>query len=537
MLKGTKDNSMAYEKTWKDDKDSLNSVELLKLKQNPLDIIETVFSTYDSRHNLTVSEDDKILLKWVGVYEHKPKNGSYMLRIRVTSGMLSVTQIRGIAEIADVFGKGYVRITTRGAIQLYNIRIERLPEIFKKLDSLGLSSYESCGDCPRTIIGNPLAGIDKDELFDTTEVVTTLNKFLLLNEDFSNLPRKLKISISASTRNPGNSEINDISFTPAIRLIKGIETRGFHLKAGGGLSSKPMMAQELPVFVLPGQVIVVVTAIATIFRDMGYRKSRNHSRLKFLVEDMGIEKFTNELISRTGNLLPRGIDKTESWNGSYYYGIHNQKQAGFQYLGLHIPLGEIGSSQLKEFANISETYGDGVLRTTSSQNLIISGIASKTINNVIALPLFKAFPPFPNTFLASSMVCTGSSFCNFAMADTQSMAREIAQHIDSLYNKDLPIRINITGCPNSCGHLHVADIGIQATFIKTDQGNTEAFDIYLGGMLGPSAQFAKKTKSRIPRIAAIQYVKNIIEVYQKKRDKDEHFAEFLARYDPANFTS
>lgn len=526
---------MAYDKIWEKDIESLNNVERIKLRRDGLDVLETITQKYSKQGFDSISEDDRILLKWAGIYEHKPKNGSFMLRVRINSGRMNANQAKELAGISDKFGKGFMRISTRGAIQFYNIKVEQLPEIFKRLEKVGLASYESCGDCPRTVIGNPLAGIDKDELMDTTELVNQVNDYFLLNRDFSNLPRKLKISISASTMNPGNSEINDIAFTPAVKTVDGNEVAGFHIKVGGGLSSKPVMAKELNVFVLPGQVLDVAIGIAKIFRDYGYRENRNHARLKFLVEDWGPEKFTEKLFEYTGKLMTRGIDKTVGWNDSYCYGVHEQKQKGISYIGIHVPLGKLSASELLELAQLSETYGDSILRTTSSQNIIVSGIDNSNIEEVLELPILKKLSYMPETVLANIVACSGASFCNLALTDTQSMALELASAADERLKLDLPVRIYITGCPNSCGHIHIADIGLRGSLIKTDSGNEEAYDVFIGGKLGPGAQFGQKLNNRLRKADAINFVISAVEYYMKERREEELFHDFVKRQDISVF--
>lgn len=520
---------MAYNQIWKQDEENLNNVEKIKLRRDGLDVIETIINKYSKQGLDSVSEDDKILLKWAGIYEQRPKSGQFMLRVRINTGIMSSVQAKALADISHKYGRDYARISTRGAVQFYNIEINDLPDIFKKLESVGLASYESCGDCPRTVVGNPLAGIDKHELMDTTDIVNEVNNFFLLNKDFSNLPRKFKISISSSRNNPGNSEINDISFTPAVKIVDGNEVIGFHFRVGGGLSTKPHMAKEVDAFVLPKDVLKVVVGTATIFRDYGYRKSRNHARLKFLVEDWGVEKFTEKLFEYTGKLPAKGVDKVGNWNGSYFYGVNEQKQKDKSYIGIHIPLGSLKASQLTELADISERFGDGFIRTTSSQNIIITGIKNSDIDEVLSLSIFKDLSPNPNTFLSHIVACTGSKYCNLALADTQKIGEKLAGYLDGKLMPDTPIRIKITGCPNSCGHLHIADIGLQAAMVKSGDRMEEAYDVFIGGKLGPGAQFAQKLKGRIKEDNLLPLIHLFVSSYLEKRNGAESFNEFIKR--------
>jgi len=520
---------MAYEQVWNQNIESLNDVEKIKLKRDGLDVIEAIINKYSKEGLGSVTDEDRILLKWAGIYEQKPKNGLFMLRVRINTGKINLSAAKVLAEISEKYGRDFMRISTRGAIQFYYIRMEDLPEIFSKLNSVGLASYEACGDCPRTVVGNPLAGIDKDELMDTTELVNQVNNYFLLNRDFSNLPRKLKISISASTKNAGNSEINDISFTPAVKVIDGKEVTGFHLKVGGGLSSKPIMAKEVNVFVVPENVLKVAVAIATIFRDFGYRNNRSRARLKFLVDDWGVERFTEKLFEYTGQLPDRGIDKTDYSGNLNYYGVNRQKQEGKSYIGVHIPLGHMTSTDFKEFIRISEEYGDGILRTTTSQNIIVSGIDDEKISEVLGKEIFNKFSHEPKSILSNIVACSGSKFCNLALIDTQNIALKLSKFIDDRLKLDLPINIKISGCPNSCGHTLVADIGIRGALVKENDITYEGFDVFLGGKLGEDAAFGKRLNLRFKEDDLIKAIHSFIEYYLNNRKDNETFNKFLNR--------
>jgi ferredoxin-nitrite reductase len=526
---------MAYDQVWRKDVELLNNVEKIKLDRDGLEVIEAIIKKYSKYGFDSVPEEDRILLKWAGIYEQKPKNGLFMLRVRINTGKINVSGAKVLSEISQKYGRNFMKITTRGAIQFYNIRLEDLPDIFNKLNSVHLASYEACGDCPRTVIGNPLAGIDKNELFDTTELVNKVNDFLLLNRDFSNLPRKLKISISASTKNAGNSEINDISFTPAIKKIEGKEVIGFHLKVGGGLSTKPVIAKEINAFIAVEQVQKVIEAVTTIFRDYGYRNNRNRARLKFLIEDWGIEKFTEKLYEYTGVLPTKGIDKTEDCSYINYYGVNPQKQKGKSYIGVHIPLGQMNSADFNELAQISEEYGDGILRTTSCQNIIISGIKNDKLDEVLSKEIFKKLSYQPKTILSRIVACTGSKFCNLALVDTQSIALKLSKFIDEKLEVDVPINIKISGCPNSCGHTNTADIGIRGSIIKQEGKRYEAFDVFLGGKLGQGATFGQKLDLRLRENELIKAIAKIIEQYLAHRKDNETFHNFISRVDARGF--
>lgn len=279
---------MTEKRNWKwADDPNLNKMELTKLEKDGLDVIETIIDKYSKEGWQSIEPSDLDRFKWAGIYQQRPKDGHFMMRVRIPGGVLSHEQADALAGIAEDYGRDLIDVTTRQAIQYHWLTVESLPDIFERLASVGLSSFEACGDCPRTIVGNPLAGIDPHEVLDTRPIVAELEKFFLGNRDFSNLPRKYKMSISANVYNTGHAQINDLAFTPARKTINGKEEIGFHVWVGGGLSTKPHMARQLDVFCLPEDVVRVAAGVTTIFRDFGYRHKRTHARLKYLVADWG----------------------------------------------------------------------------------------------------------------------------------------------------------------------------------------------------------------------------------------------------------
>lgn len=473
---------MGYVARWAENKDKLSKFEIAKLSRDGLDVLSDI-EKYAKEGFASIPESEFDLLKWAGVYLQRPKSdGYFLMRVRIPSGVLSAEQARVLAGISKDYGRNLVDVSTRQAIQFHWIRIENFPDIFSRLASVGLSSFESCGDCPRTIVGNPLAGIDPNELLDTRELVNQLSETFLLNRDFSNLPRKFKISISASIYNPGHAEINDLAFTPAVKVIDGKEVIGFHVWVGGGLSARPFLAQQLDAFVTPENVVKVAVGVTSIFRDYGYREKRNHARLKFLVNDWGADKFLEKLVEYVGELPARGEDKIVGWNAGYFTGVHPQKQEGFSYVGLSLPVGRISADELIELSRLAEEYGDGSLRTCNSQNIILANIPNEKVNDLLQEKVLERLTPFPKKFVSYAVSCTGKEFCNLALVETKARLHDLVNYLDEHIELDVPLRLNMVGCPNSCGHRHIADIGFQGSLLKTAEGLKDAFEIYVGGL-------------------------------------------------------
>lgn len=519
---------MAYEQKWAENRDNLNETELLKLEKDGLDVIGDL-ERYAKNGYKSIEAGDFNRLKWAGVYQQRPKEGYFMMRVRITSGILNAAQAKALAGIARDYGRDLVDITTRQAVQFHWIQIENVPDIHARLKEVGLFTYEACGDCPRTIIGNPLAGIDPDELMDTTQIVGEIQDFFLLNRDFSNLPRKYKMSVSSNIYNAGHAEINDLAYTPASKVINGERVIGFHVWVGGGLSSKSHLAQQLDIFVRPEEVLKVAVGVTTIFRDYGYRQKRHHARLKFLVADWGAEKFQEKLLELTGQLESKGTDEMKGWKAGYFTGVHPQKQPGLNYVGLSVPIGRLSGSELEELTRLSEKYGDGSLRTCNTQNIVVPNIPDGRVDAFLAEKIISRLTPAPKTFSGHGVTCTGIEFCNLALVETKERLRKVLDYLDEQIEMDTPIRIHMTGCPNSCGQRQIADIGLQGVLMKTPEGMKEAFEMYVGGTLGANAQFNQKLNGKIIADRLATAVEQIVLHYKANRLAGEFFFDFVQR--------
>lgn len=511
------------------DKAKLNATELIKLEKDGLDVVDDVKRFAETgAPALTPGDFDR--LKWLGVYAQRPKeDGYFMLRVKIPGGKLSALQVERVADIAAEYGRGRLDVTTRQCLQFHWIRLENLPVILEKLEQVGLTTLQAAGDCPRNIIANPLAGIDPDELFDTDPLVEELNSFLHNNRDFSNLPRKFKIAVSGGVYNSIHAEINDLAFVPAVKTQQGKLLKGFQVLIGGGLSQQPRLATNLHIFILPHEVVKVTAAVAAIFRDYGYREKRNHARLKFLVADWGREKFRTELLKITGPVLSGGVALDGGWNAGRFHGLHEQKQAGQYYFGLALPGGKTSAVDIREIARIARTYGDGIIRTTNSQGILIPNIAADKLPLLQAEKLYQEQLQVQQSACACMVACPGKEFCPFALVETKGIIPALGSYLDSNTDTDAPFRIHISGCSHSCGQPQIADIGLQGTLLPAEGKTKEAFEIWLGGKLGAGGRLAVKLPERIEAGQVPQFLADIINGYHKDRAAEETFAEYIAR--------
>lgn len=510
--------------------DDLNDFEKLKLEQDGLDILKKL-SEYKELGFESIDPKELDLLKWAGVYVQKPRSeGYFMMRVKIPSGVMNSQQARVLADIAKKFGRGILDLTTRQAIQFHWITIESLPEIMDNLKQVNLHTIEACGDCPRTVTGNPLAGIDPDETIDTQELVQQVFEYFQGNREFSNLPRKFKISISANVYNAGHAQINDIAFTPAVKNDGENDVNGFHVYVGGGLSAKPYLAQKLNFFIHTHEVLKVTTAVATLFRDYGYRRNRRQARLKFLMADWGREKFEAELLKLTGPLETAGIDLTRGWNAGYFYGIHPQKQPGLNYVGLSVPVGRLSAEDLLEIAQCADQYGDGSIRTSLTKNLVLGNIPNENLEALLAEKTIRRFTPAPKPFVGYTFSCTGKEFCNLALVETKTLALRMAEYLDEKIKCDTPIRIHVNGCPNACGQLQIADIGLKGMIGKLNGETIEKFELSIGGSLGINSSFATPLKGTVPAKRVHEVLEDFINIYKNQRLPQESFYDFVSRF-------
>ncbi|AGX04556.1 ferredoxin-nitrite reductase [Bacillus sp. NRRL B-14911] len=520
---------MAYVKHWADN-EKLNKTEKAKLEKDGLEILNDI-PYYAANGFESIPKDQWDLFKWAGLYLQRPKeDGYFMMRVNVPSGILTKPQVDALAGIARDYGRGVFDITTRQAIQFHWLEISQIPDIFNRLEAVGLSSAGACGDITRTIVGNPIAGLDPHELFDTTEIVNEVYTYFQKNEDFSNLPRKYKMSISANLHNASNAEINCVSFTPAVKVIDGGERKGFHLKVGGGLSSRPYLAETLDVFIEPERTLETAIAVTTIFRDYGYREKRHLARLKFLMADWGPEKFKEKLLEYTGPLPEKGTEPAGGWNAGYFYGIHDQKQPGLKFLGFNVPVGRLSADEVFELSRISAHYGNGEIRTCNSQNLIIPNIPEENVEALLQEPIFSRITINPNSFIGHAVSCTGIEYCNLALVETKERMRVIAEELDNRITLDVPVRIHMVGCPNSCGQRQIADIGLQGMKVRNENKEmVEAYEIYVGGTLNAGGKFNEKLKGKVEAEKLADVLEELLHFFKNEKSAGESFFDFVGR--------
>ncbi|MBL6800060.1 MAG: ferredoxin--nitrite reductase [Synechococcus sp. BS307-5m-G37] len=446
-----------------------------------------------------VDETDlQLRLKWYGMFWRPKTPGQFMLRLRVPNGVLSAQQLRVVASIVERYGEsGSCDITTRQNLQLRGVLLNDLPEILKRLKEAGLSSIQSGFDNPRNVTGNPLAGIDPHEIVDTRPYTTELQNFLTNscqgNPNYSNLPRKWNTAVAGAKDN--FLLHNDIVFHPVERDGE----MGFGVWIGGILSSQ-MNAYAIPLnaWVKPTEICRMTDAVISLWRDNGERDKRPKGRFRFYLDAIGIEAFRSQVETLFGPLTPDPGSVFATTPRSHY-GLHPQKQEGLSFAGLHVPVGRLTAQDLQDFATASLEYGNGEVRLTEDQNVIVVGLPDEAIPSFKADPLLQRFPLEPGSIAAGTVSCTGNTYCSFGLTNTKDQARKIAQELDQELNLPEEVKIHWTGCPNTCGQAFMGAIGLTGTKAKNSEGVMgEGYMLTTGGSQGENPTVGEVKQKAIP---------------------------------------
>ncbi|HEY9837093.1 MAG TPA: ferredoxin--nitrite reductase, partial [Vampirovibrionales bacterium] len=396
---------------------------------------------------------------------------------------------------------GNADITTRQNLQLRGIRLEDIPDIFNRFKAAGMTSIQSGMDNVRNITGSPVSGIDKHELIDTQELVQKVQDMITNtgegNPAFTNLPRKFNIAIGGCPDNSIHAEINDIAFVPAYKNGE----IGFNVLVGGFFSAKRCEAAiPLNVWVPPNDdVVELCRAILEIYRDHGPRANRQKSRLMWLIDEWGIKKFRAEVEQEFGKPLAEAAEKDEIvWEKRDHLGVFPQKQAGLNFVGFNVPVGRLFAPDMFELARLAEVYGNGEIRLTVEQNVIIPNIPDSRLEALLQEPILEKFRIDPAPLTRSLVSCTGAQFCNFALIETKNRALALVQELEAELEIPKTVRIHWTGCPNSCGQPQVAEIGLMGTKTRKNGKTVEGVDLYMGGKVGKDAHLGECVQKGIP---------------------------------------
>lgn len=526
--------------TWKQEDDGLNVRER----------IETIYAK--DGFDAIPSQDLHGRFRWWGLYTqrkpgidggktatlepHELEDKYFMLRVRIDGGALTTEQLRVIGQISVDFARDSADLTDRQNIQLHWIRVEDIPEIWNRLEGVGLSTTEACGDVPRVILGSPVAGIAKDEIIDPTPLIAELGERFIGNPLLSNLPRKYKTAITGHPSQDVVHEINDFGLVGMLHPELGA---GYDLWVGGALSTNPMLAKRLGAFVRPEEAADVWLGVTSIFRDYGYRRMRTKARLKFLLADWGPEKFRQILEDEyLGYKLADGPAAPKPTTPGDHIGVHEQKDGKF-FIGATPLAGRLSGAQLVKLADTLEARGSYRLRTTPHQKLVVLDVPKDNVEPLVAELDALGLSARPSVFRRGTIACTGIEYCKLAIVETKVTAATAVADLerrlaDLAESGELPhaLSLHINGCPNSCARIQTADIGLKGMMLPTPDGDpSPGFQVHLGGGLASSTREEAGLGRTVRGLKVYvedlpDYVERVVRTFVAQRAEGQTFAEW-----------
>jgi ferredoxin-nitrite reductase len=522
---------------------TLNQIERWKLDRHPLEVADAVIDTYALKGPGAIDAvpGEAERLKWVGIYPQRQGGDAFMMRVKVPGGLLTAAQAREIGMAADVFGKGpeesavfgnsFADLTTRQDVQIHWIRIADVPRIWKRFAEVGLTTIQACGDSARNVVSCPVSGVDAEEAFDAMASAVAITEFFTGNREYANLPRKFKMSVTGCREDCAQAEIQDIGLWPG-RVNDG--RLGFNVLVGGGLGDGERLASDIDVFVQPDQAVELTRAVARLFGELGNRENRGQARMRYLVQELGPERFRSELAGRTAlRLEPAGEELTRHYRGDHV-GVHPQKQAGLVYVGCSVPVGRMTGIELVEAARLAERYGDGTIRLGTDQNFVLTGVSEDRVQDLLSEELVRKYSPFPGPFERGVVACTGNELCRFAVVETKERAVTWARHLDRALAGEAAadqgvIRMHFSGCSASCAQPQIADIGFRGDTAHVGEHIVEAVDIGMGGSLGRDAGFIDWIENARPVVDVPEALLRVVRRFHKERRTGEAFYNWARR--------
>ena len=522
-------------------------VERLKREKNPWNAWDEVRKFAHEGRGSVLPEWTGTYFKWWGIYTQgdglgvtggKGGEGNasdyFMMRIGLPNGLLTSHQLHVIADITAKYARGVADITTRQNIQLHWLTIEALPEIVETLTEIGLSPKGACGDVVRNVTGCPLAGLDGHEVLDASPLAVEIAHKLTANPEFYNLPRKFKISVTGCPIWCSYPEINDVALTALKRVKDGREEIGYSLRVGGGLSTEPHIAVRLNAFVPQDKAYDAVKAVVEIFREQeALRESRTHARIKYLFMKHGwtAESMLAAVEEKIGFKFDP-CDEGPIADDLYrdHVGVHRQKQDGLSYIGATVLNGRLNPEQLHVLATLAETHGDGHLRATIGQNIVLVNLPNTKVGEVVEQIAALGLQVEPKVFYRGAVACTGTEFCKLAIAETKGFAKWLVGEMEErLPEFDQQLRLHVTGCTNSCGQSWIADIGLEGKKIKKDGKMVDAFYFCVGGAVGEHAGIARMIGYRAAAEDCPEAIERLLRGYLTQRSAGENLRAYFRR--------
>ena len=525
--------------------------ERLKLAKNPWDAWDEVRQFAKEGRASVLPEWTGLYFKWWGVYTQGDGLGVtggtagegktteyFMMRIGLPNGLLTSDQLRVIGDLTKKYARNLADITTRQNIQLHWLTIESLPKVVDALTAVSLSPKGACGDVVRNVTGCPLAGLHSHEIIDASPLAVEIAQKLTANPEFYNLPRKFKISVTGCPEWCSYPEINDVALTAIKRVVNGEEEIGYTLRVGGGLSTEPHMAVRIPAFIKQSEAYNVVEAVVRIFREQqDLRENRTRARIKYLFMRHGwtAESMLEAIEAKLGYKLDAAPSTDEHILDDIYrdhIGITPQRQPGLSSVGASVLRGRLSGDQLQALADLSDKYGNGQLRATIMQNIILVNVPNRETAALVIELNSLGLHVDVSAFWRGAVACTGTEFCKLAIAETKGFSKWLVSELeDRLPGFDQQIKLHVTGCTNSCGQHWIADIGLEGKKIKKDGQSVDAFYFCVGGAVGKYARPARPLGYRAAAEDVPAAIERMLRAYLADRAEGEDLRAYFARTD------
>ena len=515
----------------------LSDPEKFKREQHPFDTYERLKE--HAAKGEYPKPPDNFRWRFFGLFYVAPNQNSYMCRLRMPNGILKAAQFAGVADLAERYGGGYAHVTTRANLQIREVEAHNAVAMIEAIQDLGLCSRGSGADNIRNVTGTPTAGIDPQELIDTRPYAREWHFHILNDRSLYGLPRKFNVAFDGAGTIPVLEDTNDIGFQ-AVQVNEGFGlTPGVWFKLClGGITGHRDFARDTGVLVLPQDACKVADAVVRVFIDHGNRTDRTKARLKYVLDAMGVEKFLGLLEEKLGRRLDRAVPGAvaprPAFDRTAHLGIHPQKQDGLNWIGVVVPVGRLSVAQMRGLAEVARDLGDGDLRLTVWQNLLISGVPTGKVpaakERIEALGLAIE----TNAIRSGLIACTGNTGCKFSASDTKRHAEEIARWCETRVTLDTPVNIHLTGCHHSCAQHFVSEIGLLACKVQAndDADPVEGYHILVGGGFGPYAALGRELYRDVTAQEAPRTVERILKAYLTHRaSREESFLAFARRHE------
>lgn len=482
---------------------------------------------------------DNFRWRYYGLFYVAPNQDSYMCRLRIPNGILSAAQLEGVARIAEDFGGGYAHVTTRANLQIREIAAANAINVIEGIQDLGLTSRGSGADNIRNVTGTPTAGIDPQELLDTRPYARSWHFHVLNDRSLTGLPRKFNVAFDGAGQVASLEETNDIGFS-AVEVAEGAAVpAGLYFRLVlGGITGHHDLARDTGVVLPPADATKVADAIVRVFVDSGDRTNRNKARLKYVLDAWGFDTFLAAVEEKLGRKLNRvdaaHVKPRAQADRMAHLGVHPQKQDGLNWIGLVLPVGKLTVAQMNGIGALARDLGDGDIRLTVWQNLLVSGVSDENVKEALARIEALGLSAKATAIRAGLVACTGNTGCKFAAANTKGTAAAIAEHVESRLELDQPVNIHLTGCHHSCAQHYIGDIGLIACQVPVNEdGDTvEGFHIVVGGGTGANAKIGRELTRDVRREDCPQKIEQLLRTYLAHREnREEPFFAFANRHE------